>query len=181
MTAHGWEHEVKGITRSNLSIEEYKLQERMKEVAAIEERIAEKQAVLDDIERRETGIKNLQKIPVENTMLGDKVKVARKDYYSLLNTAKKYYAYKDQPDTLKSVITVLERTNEKQQTTISKQKEEISFLKSYYEKFFKLKKEFDRLKSKFDKVMEFIDFMGLKDRLNDFLEKFHKKDRSIER
>ena len=197
MTAHGWEHEVKGITRSNLSVEEYKLQERMKEVAAIEEQITERTAELssldkeidsrkselDDISDKKIAIKNLDKIPVENTMLGDKVKIARKDFYTLLDTSKKYYAYRDKTGKLKTRIAILEVENIQLKKTVSEQKEEISLLKSLREQLNiqNLKKELRQVKAMLEKVMSFIDFMGLREKLEIFLHQNRKKDRNIER
>lgn len=49
MERHGIEHEIKGIHRSNLSVEEFKLQERMKEVAELEERIDDKSKELSEV------------------------------------------------------------------------------------------------------------------------------------
>ena len=50
MAEHGIEHETKGIKRGNLSTEEFKLQQRMEEVAALEEQIAAKTEQLSNLD-----------------------------------------------------------------------------------------------------------------------------------
>lgn len=185
MAEHNIEHEVKGIHRHNLSVEEFKLQERMKEVAEIEEQISDKSQVLSDINneldtisKKQLQIKNLDKIPVENTMLGDKVKISKNDYTLLINTSKKYYVGKNKNKQLKSKISALQQENETLRQTVSEQKKELSKLKSIREKLNigQLQKELSEIKSLLNKVMEFIDFMGLRKSLEKFLHKDRNRD-----
>ena len=197
MERHGIEHEVKGIHRSNLSVEEFKLQERMKEVAEIDEQIANKSAelsVLDkDIDKRQselegltdrkTKILNIDKIPVENVMFSDKVKIKKDDYYTLCNESKKYYARKSNTSVLKAQIKLLEAENASLKDTISEQNEELSELKSIRGQpaINKLKQKINQLEKFIEKLFEFLDKFKLCDKWEQFLAESKKRDRRIER
>ncbi len=178
MAEHNIEHEVKGIHRHNLSVEEFKLQERMKEVAEMESKLSDINSELDIVLKKKLQIKNLDKIPVENTMLGDKVKISKNDYTLLIDTSKKYYAGKNKDKKLKSKISMLQQENETLKQTVSEQKKELSKLKSIREKLNigQLQKELAEIKALLNRVLEFIDFMGLREKL----EKFLHKDRNID-
>lgn len=178
MAEHNIEHEIKGIHRHNLSVEEFKLQERMKEVAEIENKLSDINSELDTVSKKQLRIKNLDKIPVENTMLGDKVKIPQKDYQLLIDTSKKYYAGKNKNKQLKAKISMLQQENETLKQTISMQKKELSKLKSIREKLNigQLQKELSEIKSLLNKVMEFIDRMGLRKSLEKFLHKDRNRD-----
>ncbi len=178
MAEHNIEHEVKGIHRHNLSVEEFKLQERMKEVTEMESKLSDINSELDIVSKKKLQIKNLDKIPVENTMLGDKVKINKNDYTLLIDTSKKYYAGKNKNKQLKLKIAELQQENEVLKHTLSKQNKELSKLKSIREKLNigQLQKELAEIKALLHKIMEFIDFMGLREKL----EKFLHKDRNID-
>lgn len=173
MAEHNIEHEIKGIHRHNLSVEEFKLQERMKEVVEIENKLSDINNELDIVSKKQLKIKNLDKIPVENTMLGDKVKINKNDYTLLINTSKKYYAGKNKNKQLKSKISMLQQENEILKQTVSEQKKELSKLKSIREKLNigRLQQELAEAKSLLHKIMKFIDFMGLRKKLEEFLHK----------
>lgn len=197
MAEHGIEHEIKGIKRGNLSTEEFKLQQRMEEVAALEEQIAakteqlsnldseidNKQSELDRLSVKENKIKDLDKIKTENVMFSDKIKLKRDDYYTLLNTSKKYYSFKNTNDFFKAQIKILEKENSELKSTVSEQKNEISKLQSIRERLniHKLQKELSEVKALLNKVMKFIDIMGLRERLEQFLNQSKKHIKNIEK
>lgn len=183
MAEHNIEHEVKGIHRHNLSVEEFKLQERMKEVAEMENKLSDINNGLDIVSKKQLQIKNLDKIPVENTMLGDKIKISKNDYTLLINTSKKYYASKNNNKQLKSKISMLQQENEILKQTVSEQKKELSKLKSIREKLNigQLQKELFEIKSLLNKVMKFIDFMGLREKLEKFLQQTTNRSKNINR
>jgi hypothetical protein len=197
MAEHGLEYEVKGIHRSNLSVEEFKLQKRMEEVAeldaeivvkgqklsALDGQIDNKQSELENLTDKETKIKDLDKIQVENVMFSDKVKVKREDYYALLNTSKKYYSNRLNNNFLKAKVKVLEDENSELKNAVSEQKSEISQLKSILSQLniSVLEREIKRLKKLIDKLFEFLDKFKLRDKWEQFLKESKKRDRDIER
>ena len=197
MAEHNIEHEVKDIHRPHLSVEEFKLQERIKEVAEIEEKISEKMQELSDIDsdindkqseidiisKKQLQIKNLDKITVENTVIGDKVKLSRNDYTLLIDTSKKYYARKNTIGKLRAKISTLEQENTSLRQTVTKQKKELSKLKSLRERLNigQLQKELAEVKALLNRVMEFIDRMGLRERLEKFLHQNKNHNKNIDR
>ncbi len=197
MTEHGLERENKGIKRSNLSVEEYKLQKRMEEVAEIEEQltvktkqlsnlndeITDKQSELKKLSDKEVKIKDIDKIPVEKVMFSDKVKIKSEDFDTLQNTSKKYYSNRQNNSFLKAKVKLLESENEDLKETISEQNSELSELKSLRGKLkiSKLENEIQRLQKLIDKLFEFIDKFKLRDMWEKFIQKSKKRDRNMER
>ena len=169
----------------------------MKEVAEIDEQIANKSAelsVLDkDIDKRQselegltdrkTKILNIDKIPVENVMFSDKVKIKKDDYYTLCNESKKYYARKSNTSVLKAQIKLLEAENASLKDTISEQNEELSELKSIRGQLAinKLKQKISQLEKIIEKLFEFLNKFKLRDKWEQFLAESKKRDRRIER
>ena len=197
MAEHGLERENKGIKRSNLSVEEYKLQKRMEEVAEIEEQLSEKtkqlsnlddkitdkQSELEKLSNKEVKIKDIDKIPVEKVMFSDKVKIKSEDFDILQNTSKKYYSNRQDNSFLKAKVKLLENENEDLKETISEQNSELSELKSLRGrlKISSLEQEIKRLQKLVDKLFEFIDKFKLRDMWENFIQKSKKRDRYIER
>ena len=183
MAEHGIEHEKKDIHRSNLSVEEYKLRERIKKVAELEEKISEKEGELDAISKKQLQIQKLDEISVENTVIGDKVKISRNDFNLLLETAKKYYARRKTADKLRNRVSTLEGENLALRKTVEVQKKEISKLKSIRERLNigKLQTDYNDVKAKLEKIMEFIDFMGLREKFEKFLHRDRSRPNQIDR
>lgn len=197
MTEHGLERENKGIKRSNLSVEEYKLQKRMEEVAEIEEQlivktkqlsnlndeITDKQSELKKLSDKEVKIKDIDKIPVEKVMFSDKVKIKSEDFDALQNTSKKYYSNRQNNSFLKAKVKLLESENEDLKETISEQNNELSELKSLRGKLkiSSLEQEIKRLQKLVDKLFEFIDKFKLRNMWENFIQKSKKRDRNMER
>ena len=197
MALHGLEHENKGIKRSNLSVEEYKLQKRMEEVAEIEEQIASKnqelagiddkistsQKELDELVDKKKKVKALDKIQPEKVLFSDKVKISNEDYDSLMENSKRYITHKNREKSLSAKVKRLECENEDLKETISEQNSELSELKSLRGrlKISSLEQEIKRLQKLVDKLFEFIDKFKLRDMWENFIQKSKKRDRNMER
>ncbi len=197
MALHGLEHENKGIKRSNLSVEEYKLQKRMEEVAEIEEQIASKnqelagiddkistsQKELDERVDKKKKVKALDKIQPEKVLFSDKVKISNEDYDSLMENSKRYITHKNREKSLSAKVKRLECENEDLKETISEQNSELSELKSLRGrlKISSLEQEIKRLQKLVDKLFEFIDKFKLRDMWENFIQKSKKRDRNMER
>lgn len=197
MAEHGIEYEVKGIHRSNLSVEEFKLQQRMKEVAELEEKIAEKagqlvelddkidsrQSELESLTDKKKKVKSLDKIQTGKTLIKGNVTLSPEDYDSLVTHAKKYYTRKNRENELTSQVKDLKCENTVLKNTVSEQRSEISRLQSIRERLniHKLQKELADVKSLLDKVMRFIDIMGLRERLEQFLSQSKTRIKNIEK
>ncbi len=178
MAEHGIEHEVKGIHRSNLSVEEFKLQERMKEVTAIEEQIVNKTQELDLLVDKTKKVKSLDEIHTGKTLLKGDITISLEDYDSLVTNAKRYHAHRSKENALSAKMEVLEYENTQLKQTISEQKDEIS---KFRQTINSLKRELSELKTFVNKVLRFIDRLQLRDKLEEFLHPQKKRNRDIER
>ncbi len=197
MALHGLEHEVKGIHRSNLSVEEFKLQERMKEVAELDEQISSKgrelsniddkinasQKALDTLADKKKKVKALDKIQPEKIMFSDKVKICAEDYDSLVTNSKRYIAHKSNEKALTAKVSALESENKDLKQEVAEKDNEISRLKSLRERLniANLQREVAQLRKKLDKVMEFLDIFGLRDKFEQFLNIDKKRKKDMER
>ena len=116
-------------------------------------------------------------------MFSDKIKLKRDDYYTLLNTSKKYYSFKNTNDFLKSQIKVLEKENSELKSTVSEQKNEIYKLQNIRERMNinLLKREITELKSLVEKLFRFIEILNLKDMWEQFIRSDKKRNKDIER
>ena len=180
MAEHGFEHIVLGNNKSNLSVEEFKLQKRMEEVAAMDEKIEErkqelsqlteqvesKEDELQHLTENETAIHNISEIKAKKTHIGDNVKIKSSDYDALVGTAKRYYAHKSSEALLSAQIELVKRENSELKETISEQKNTISRFEST---IFALRRELSELKAYVNKLLRFIDKFKLRDRLEEFM------------
>lgn len=195
MSRHGIEHDVKGVHRSNLSVEEFKLQERMKEVAEIEDKIAgksaelsamdckieTKQAEFEILSEKEVKISDIDKIQIENVIFSDKVKIKKDDYQALKDTSKKYYAGRDTNNLLKARIALLEAQNTSLQQTVSEQSEELNELRGVRAVIFRLENEVQKLRRLIDKLFEFLDKFNLREKWGMFVGDSKKHSKETER
>lgn len=197
MALHGLEHEVKGIHRSNLSVEEFKLQQRMAEVAKLDEQISSKgnelsnvddkinasQKALDALADKKKKVKALNKIQPEKVMFSDKVKISAEDYDSLVTNSKRYIAHKSNEKALTAKVSALESENKDLKQEVAEKDNEISRLKSLRERLniANLQREVAQLRKKLDRVMEFLDIFGLREKFEQFLKIDKKQKKDMER
>lgn len=196
MAEHGIEHEVKGIHRSNLSVEEFKLQQRMEDVAELEEKIAEKsgqlvelddkidsrQSELESLTNKKKKVKSLDKIHTGKTLIKGNVTLSPEDYDSLVTHAKKYYTRKNREKELTSQVKDLKRENTALRNTVSEQRSEISRLQSIRERLNinSLRREISDLKILVEKLFRFIDRLGLREMWEQFLKSDKTRSKDIE-
>ena len=169
-------------------------QEKKKAVGQLDEDIAEKEtalaentALLATAAKKTSKIKDIDDIQVKKTMFGGNVSVAPDDFKKLTDLAKKQIASESKETELKNRITTLKAEKkelsdknaqlEKENTVL---KQENSSLKSVREKLTiaSLQKEISEWKNKYQKVMSFIENLGLKQKLEQFL---HPKTHSLRR
>lgn len=197
MAEQGIEHVIKDIHRNNLSVEEYKLHKRMEEVAALELQIADKaqelsvldkqihteKTELDSLVDKKKKVKSIDKIQTGKTLLKGDITMSNDDYESLVTNAKRYHVHKSQEKMLSDKLTDLKAENMQLKQMVIEQKQEISKLKSLRERLNigQLQKELAEVKATLEKVMRFIDFMGLSEKLNKFLHQNRKRNKYIER
>ncbi len=173
MRSRGIEWEQLGTHNEHLSVIEYKKQERQKEVAEIENDLSK-------LSEKKTKIKAIDDIQTKKTLLGDNLTISREDYEKLTDTAKKQIASEKKERKLKAEIAELKSTQTALSQENSELKKELSSLKSIRNQIntAALKQELEELKRKYSKVIDFIESLGLKQKLEQFL---HPKNRILKR
>lgn len=147
--------------------------------ARTEATLAEKQDIFSKSVEKVVKINTIDHIETGKTVFGGKVTVSPDDYNRLTDLAKKQIADESQENSLRTRITTLETQNqalttEKEQLTEqnTQLRKENGELQSVYGRIAvaKLRSELDNLQRKLDNVMEFIESLGLKEKLERFLQ-----------
>jgi len=128
-------------------------------------------AELEKISKKKADVKAVENIEIKHTLFGDKVTVSANDFNNLQALAQKQVVSTRSTKKLKSQVAEL--TQENQALTAENKN-----LKANSGNSIQLRLENDRLKKKvgmFDKILEFIDFLGLRERLQLFLNQQEKQ------
>ena len=187
MLSLGIEWEQLGTHNDHLSVLDFKKQERTKEVAALNDMIAEKSAVLEKNAAKVSKIKEIDRIEAKKSIIGNKVSIAESDYHDLTDMAKKQVAAESKEKSLNKKIKALKQENSEQASKITeltaengRLKTELFSLKSIRGKITVegLKAEIEELKAKCSRLTEFIESLGLMQRFTDWLMSKTQKNRS---
>ena len=137
MLEHGIEWELLGTHEEHLSVLDYKKQERVKEVRALDTTIAEKQTQVDEIEQTLQSVQKqvidldkIENISVKKALLSDKVTLPRNDFENLLNAAKQYVVYRRQDDRLQGLLDAANAKIKQLEGAIGELKQKVSKLVS---------------------------------------------------
>jgi hypothetical protein len=166
-----YEYLEKEIDEKSVAVEQ--LEEKQ---STLESTIESDKAELEKISKKKADVKAVENIEVKNTLFGDKVTVSADDFENLKTLAKKQAASVKSTKQLKSENAALK---EEKQSLVAENKD----LKAKSGNSIQLRLEIDRLQKKvnlLDKILEFIDFFGLRERLQLFLnqqEKQHEHER----
>lgn len=136
------------------------------ETAAI---ISKNSSLIEASEDKVSRIKNIDSIQVKKTLFGDNVSVSQEDYNNLSELAKKQIAAENNVEELTEKVARLEKDNA---MLIDKNKSLNNELKSVNllrDKLNSALRELSDWKNKYQKVMDFIEQLGLKEKLRDFL------------
>ena len=154
------------------------ISEKQNALAETDTALDEKKAILYENAHKVSKINHIDNIETGKTMFGGKVTVAPENYDMLKDLAKKQIAAESREGALTAQVTRLKKENEeltaeKEQLTEQNAalRNENGMLQSVYGRMAiaKLRSELDNLQRKFDKVMEFIESLKLKERLEKFL------------
>ncbi len=136
------------------------------ETAAI---ISENNSLIEISADKVSRIKNIDRIQAKKTLFGDNVTVSQEDYNNLSELAKKQIAAENNNNELAEKIVQLEKDNA---ALIDKNKSlnnELKSVNSLRDKLNSALRELSDWKNKYQKVMDFIDSLGLKEKLREFL------------
>lgn len=109
-------------------------------------------------------------------MFGGKVTISPDDYDRLTDLAKKQIAAENREGELTAEVTKLKKENEKLSSENNTLREQVQAARSLKFSFSDLQRELETLKERYRKVIEFVESLGLKDKLERFL---HFKSTSI--
>lgn len=131
--------------------------------------LSEKQAILGECIQKVVKINSIDHIETGKTIFGGKVTVAEDDYEKLTDLAKKQIADESREHKLSEENAELKKENEKLSSENSTLRENVRAARSLQNSFSTLQRELDSWKQRYKKVIEFIENLGLKDKLEKFL------------
>lgn len=160
-----------------------KYQEKKATVSQLDDEITEKENVLAEtisvisqnnslIEAsadKVAKIKNIDSIQAKKTLFGDNVTVSQDDYNNLSELAKKQIAAENNVEELTEKVARLEKDNAVLANKNISLKKELQSVNSLRDKLNSALRELSDWKNKYQKVMDFIDSLGLKEKLREFL------------
>ncbi|MBD5130167.1 MAG: recombinase [Ruminococcaceae bacterium] len=137
--------------------------------AKAEATLSEKQAILGECIHKVVKINSIDHIETGKTIFGGKVTVAEDDYEKLTDLAKKQIADEGKEHKLIEENAELKKENEKLSSENNALRENVRAAQSLRNSFSALQRELESWKQRYKKVIEFIENLGLKDKLEKFL------------
>lgn len=160
------QHQTKSVAVERIDNE---LSEKQSALTKTEIALAEKQAVLSESAHKVFKIDYIDNIETGKTVFGGKVTVARDDYDRLTDLVKKQIAAESKEGKLAAEVAKLKKENEQLTTENISLREQVHNAWLEHSSFFALQKELNALKQRYNKVIEFIENLGLKEKLERFL------------
>lgn len=164
MLSRGIEWEQLGTENENLSVLNYKKQQRQKEVSALEKDISK-------YADKKSKIKSVEDISTKKALIGDKITLSQEDYNNISSLAKKQIASEKTEKKLKSEITTLKAEKSALIFENEQLKGKIKDSNSINLRLenAKLKEKISALENMIDKVEQFLKTMGLYEKFQQFI------------
>lgn len=155
------------------------ISEKENKKAQTEAALAEKQAILNESAHKVFKLDFIDKMETGKTVFGGKVTVSPEDYGKLTDLAKKQIAAENREGELTAEVTKLKNENEELFSENTSLRERVHNAWVERSSFSALQKELDALKQQYKKVIGFIESLGLKEKLEKFLQPIilHRKER----
>lgn len=160
------EYQEKKATVSQLDDEITEKENVLAETAAL---ISENNSLIEASADKVSRIKNIDSIQAKKTLFGDNVTVSQDDYNNLSELAKKQIAAENNNNELAEKIVQLEKDNAVLANKNKSLNNELKSVNSLRDKLNSALRELSDWKNKYQKVMDFIDSLGLKEKLREFL------------
>ena len=145
------------------------ISEKQNTLAKTDTALAEKQAILNESAHKVFKINYIDNIETGKTMFGGKVTVSPDDYDRLTDLAKKQIAAESKEGELTAEVTKLKKENEELTAKNQNLQEQAQAARSLKFSLSNLQRELDTWKQKYNRVIEFIESLNLKERLDKFL------------
>ena len=146
------------------------ISEKENKKAQTEAELAEKKAILNESAHKVFKLDFIDKMETGKTVFGGKITISPDDYDKLTELAKKQIAAESREGELTAEVTKLKKENEELSSENSSLREKVH--KAWVERssFSALQKELDALKQQYNRVIEFIESLGLREKLEKFLQ-----------
>lgn len=154
------------------------ISEKSAELAETETVLAAQQEIVAQSAEKVRQIETVDAIKIGKTIVSGKVTLSPEDYEELSGLAKKQIAAEHQEQQLTEENQSLKDQNAALSKENEKLRKENSLLRSMRQSLEHLRTEMQNLQRKYDRVLEFIEQLGLKERLREFL---HPQKKSIRR
>lgn len=131
--------------------------------------IFENNSLIETSADRVSKIKNIDSIQAKKTLFGDNITVSQEDYNNLSELAKKQISAENNLEELTEKVTKLEKDNAAladKNKSLNKELQSVNLLR---DKLNSALRELSDWKNKYQKVMDFIDSLGLREKLREFL------------
>ena len=161
-----WEYQEKKENISRLDDEITEKENVLAETISI---ISENNSLIEASADKVTKIKNIDDIQAKKTLFGGSVTVSQEDYNNLSKLAKKQIAAENNIEELTEKVAVLEKDNAALADKNKSLNKELQTVNSLRDKLNTALREISDWKNKYQKLMDFIDRLGLKEKLREFL------------
>ncbi len=131
--------------------------------------ISENNSLIEASADKVSKIKNIDDIQARKTLFGDNVTVSQEDYNNLSELAKKQIAAENNVEELTEKVAVLEKDNAALVNKNKSLNNELQLVNSLRDKLNFALREISDWKNRYQKVMDFIEQLGLKEKLREFL------------
>ncbi|MDE7228933.1 MAG: plasmid recombination protein [Oscillospiraceae bacterium] len=145
------------------------ISEKENSKAKTEAVLSEKQAILGECIQKVVKINSIDHIETGKTIFGGKVTVAEDDYEKLTDLAKKQIADEGKEHKLTEENVELKKENDALLGENETLREKVRAARTLQNSFSALQRELESWKQRYKKVIEFIENLGLKDKLEKFL------------
>lgn len=148
---------------------ESELSDKSAALAKTSAAVAKNIAVLEQTSEKTAVIIDVDSVPIKETLFGGKVTVSKEDFDRIAMLAKKHVTAVSHEAELNDEI---DRLNEVKKTLTAKVedlKKQVSSLGSVKASLLSIQKELEEWKRKYNKVIEFVESLSLKEKLEKFL------------
>jgi len=155
--------------KENLSRLDDKIIEKENVLAETISTISENNSLIEASVDKVSKIKNIDDIQARKTLFGGNVTVSQEDYNNLSVLAKKQIAAENNIEELTEKVCQLEKDNATLANKNKSLNNELRSVNSLRDKLNSALREISEWKNKYQKVMDFIEQIGLKEKLREFL------------
>ena len=158
------------------------IEEKSSELASTSEQLAVNQQLLQVTSAKIAQINDIDSINVKHSAIGSKVTLSEMDYNSIVELAKKELAAEhdsaEKDDEIYRLNEILQALNKEKALWTDERSALHKTIDKLRAQVQGLTDQLSALKAKYDRVMQFIDSLGLKEKLDHFLHPFYNRKKS---